>query len=82
MSSDFFSSPTVHRARKEHCCVWCGEGINQGETYKKQSGVFYGDFFSNKYHPECLSAMGEAMRADVDGEFTPYENPRPPKGGE
>ena len=76
--SDFFHGMTTHRCAKRRPCIWCGEMIEQGQIYCRQSGVLEGDFFTNHYHPECYDALGES---DVD-EFSPYDNQRPPSPGD
>jgi hypothetical protein len=51
-------------ARRDHRCIWCGETIVKGEKYHKQSGRFDGDFYVNKLHAECQSAMSELCNID------------------
>lgn len=46
----------VKRTRKKRPCDWCGEKINQGDASVTTSGIFEGDFFSVRYHPECNAA--------------------------
>lgn len=73
MSQDFWAPSTEHRAAKRHRCIWCGEHIEQGERHCRQSGVFYGEFQTNRWHLECW----DAAEFSVDDEFMPHENERP-----
>lgn len=54
--------------RKPHLCVWCGEGIGAGEKAHYSSGVHYGEFHSNYWHPECRAAL-IASELEFDDEF-------------
>lgn len=71
--SDFNGDVSQHKAQKPRKCIYCGQGISIGDTYKKQSGVFDGDWYTNHYHPECFDQLG----IDGEDEFMPYENERP-----
>ncbi len=67
----------TRKARKEHRCIWCGEVIVVGNSYRYQSGVFDGEIQGNHWHAECFRAAAE--ECDWEFEFIPYENDRPPK---
>jgi len=68
----------TRKARKAHRCIWCGQQILPGETYRYVRGVFEGDPQSNHYHQECDNACSLwAAEEGGDGEFAPYENERP-----
>ncbi|WAC72099.1 hypothetical protein OU995_21395 [Roseateles sp. SL47] len=71
--SDFFAPMTTHIAKTARTCIWCGERLTVGQPYCRQSGVWDGQFFTSRYHPECWDALGE----QDDPEFTPHENERP-----
>ena len=45
------------KTRKWHQCVWCGEGLEAGETAQYRSYIFQGDFTADYLHPECYDAM-------------------------
>ena len=73
--SDFFREATSPTARVQHLCKYCGEQIEVGEIYKRQTGVYDGRWFINKFHPECFDDL-----CDIgESEFLPYENERPKK---
>ena len=71
--ADFYHPPTEQKARKGCKCIYCGQQILAGDLYKKQSGVFEGDWFTNRYHPECW----DDLELSGDDEFCPYSNERP-----
>ena len=56
------------RARKRHCCTWCGEKIEAGEIYKKWCCIGDDGPMTNKMHNECHAAMGRWIKAQP-GEF-------------
>jgi hypothetical protein len=76
--SDFFHPMTEQASRKQRQCIYCGEEINKGDVYARQTGVFDGRWQDNKYHPECFSDFCD----QGDGEFTPYSNDRPEKASQ
>jgi hypothetical protein len=68
--ADHNCEPTSPKARKEHCCIWCGGPILAGEYYKQQTGFYDGAPYRNRYHAECWD---DAAACDWDdGEFMPY----------
>lgn len=52
-----FCTRRERTARKDHKCFACGERINKGERYIRESGVEDGDFFDCKMHPECRAEL-------------------------
>ena len=58
-------------ARKAHKCIWCGEQIDRGTTYRRQTGKFDGDFQSNAWHLDCLDVVDEVLEY-ADDSFEPY----------
>jgi hypothetical protein len=44
------------KARKPHRCIWCGEQIDQGETYVVNKGVYDNRMQTTKWHAECDTA--------------------------
>lgn len=74
MSWTHLSSRTS-KARISHQCTWCGEIIQQGDTYNREVGVSECVFNCNKYHPECYTAM-VASDFDDDLGFEPFRNIR------
>lgn len=74
-------SAAVRTARKPHRCIWCGEGINTGQTYTYERSVFGGEMQHHHFHTECLDSMHDAAREEGgEIEFTPYDQERP-RGG-
>lgn len=63
-------------ARKEHRCIWCGDPIKVGQTYRKEQSIFDGQFQHHKWHKECDEESCEYFAGGHE-EFSPYENPRP-----
>ena len=57
------------KARKPHCCIWCGELIVKGERYRHWRGKFEGEIMSNDWHKECDDA---AAPLDLTEGFEPY----------
>jgi len=53
----FHHTRHVKRTRATRKCDWCWELINAGAPSVVLSGVFDGDFFSARYHPECETAI-------------------------
>lgn len=71
-------SATVRVARKPHRCIWCGEGINTGQTYTYERSVFRGEMQYHHFHAECMESMhDEAHEEGGELEFTPYDQERP-----
>ena len=61
------------KVRKPHQCVWCGEGINIGESAKYRVYIFEGDFNADYYHLECIAATDSITNwADYDEGFEPH----------
>jgi len=75
MSYTELSSKTV-KGRKVHICSWCGEDILIGEKQSVRSGVFDGEFQSNREHLECLEAMNKVDWNDWDNSYTPHDQKR------
>jgi len=57
--SDFQSERTVARTQKAWTCGWCGEREPAGTPCKVHTGVYGGDFWTDRYHPECYEALHE-----------------------
>jgi len=53
----FSSTRHVRRTRRASRCTWCREPINPGEPSVVTSGVFCGDFYTRRDHPECYDAI-------------------------
>lgn len=71
-----FNTESVDRkARKPHLCTNCGQRILAGETYKHWV-TFDDSAFTNKMHPECLSALQEDAEYG-QFEYMPYSGERP-----
>ena len=72
---NFYNPAEQRKARKPHRCSYCGEPIENGDTYMFQKGNHEGAWFTSKMHHECFEDMCESG----DGEYTPYDNERPSK---
>lgn len=72
-----FGQYAYPRARKQHRCAWCGEGIPVGEKYVRYVGMWEDEFQNWAMHDECHA---DALHTDdlSDG-FTMYDNERPVK---
>lgn len=55
--SDFWKETPVKRTRRNRRCGWCATLILKGDQSVVVAGVFEGDFFKNRYHPECAAAI-------------------------
>jgi predicted nucleic acid-binding Zn-ribbon protein len=63
----------MHKARKKHSCIWCGEIIEEGTLYVRSRGIHDCNFQELKLHTECDCALN----ASVNGEFSINDNERP-----
>lgn len=62
-----------HKARKNHCCEYCGAGIKVGETYFRETGKAWGEFSDYCLCERCKSVLGYFTEdRDELGEF--YED--------
>jgi hypothetical protein len=59
------------RAIRKHICTWCGELINVGEMYQRESSIYDGEFQNHKWHNECLQACNKYVGMG-DSEFCPH----------
>lgn len=53
-------------ARKAHRCIWCGERIDVGETYRREKSVYYGHMQNHAWHPECVKDRYASLAAGDD----------------
>lgn len=70
----FNNETKVKKTRHDCRCDWCSERIDKGDPSVSVSGVFEGDFYRGRYHPECSAAIrryyevnkwwGEAMPSE------------------
>lgn len=63
---------TRPKARKDHVCIWCGELIQRGDTYARESSVYDGDFQDFKWHPECNEAADRFFSSWGEDLFEAY----------
>lgn len=52
----FHNEIHVKKTRRTRRCNWCGELIQKGDPSVSTSGIFEGDFYQGRYHPECNDA--------------------------
>lgn len=74
-------SDRTRTAKKRHICIWCGEAIEPGTRYREERSVYEGNMQLHRWHLECDEAGAQHFR-EVDSEFFPHENERPPTPGE
>lgn len=67
----FHNETHVKRTRRTRRCDWCGEMIHKGEPSVATSGIFEGDFYQGRYHPECNAATLRWCRREGWGEALP-----------
>lgn len=65
----FQTTLPVAKTRKAGHCSWCGQRIQTGEASVREKGMWEGDFFRCRYHPECWRA--------AHYEWNDYEFPEP-----
>jgi len=53
----FQNEAHVKKTRRARKCDWCCQTIEKGEPSVSTSGVFDGDFYQGRYHPECFDAI-------------------------
>lgn len=53
----FHNETHVKKTRRARKCDWCSERINKGDPSVSTSGIFEGDFYQGRYHPECSAAI-------------------------
>lgn len=58
------------KARKQHKCRLCGKTIEKDEVYVYSSGVWEGDFFSDKEHKWCNLVLHQFIRKNGYGEYS------------
>jgi len=68
---------TRPKARKEHQCIWCGEKILIGETYRREKSVYDGNMQDHKWHLECNLDAQEYFRKYGDEDFDAGQAERP-----
>lgn len=54
--SDFHREQNVTKTRRARRCDWCHFRVEKGAPSVATSGVFEGDFYRGRYHPECNAA--------------------------
>lgn len=55
------------KARKAHCCTWCGQKIDIGAEYLRERVKIDGDMSTQRYHPECETALHDLSRYEGGG---------------
>jgi hypothetical protein len=75
MSFHCFSIKSV-KARKLHKCIWCGQRIEVGSTYRDERSVFDGNMQRHRWHPECDDEAADFFRKSGEETFDAHENER------
>jgi hypothetical protein len=57
------------KARKIHCCMWCGHPIMAASHYVRETSVYDGNMQSFAFHEACMKANDEYFNDMGDGEF-------------
>lgn len=65
---DFYNQ-TLHVARKENECEFCGKKIMPKEKYSYETGKYDGDFFTRKLCTPCFNMLREYCNQHDDEEF-------------
>lgn len=58
-----FESVTI-KARTKHACGECGREINRGELYRRESGLWDGQWDHHKFCTDCTAVMEREFKAD------------------
>jgi hypothetical protein len=69
----FYNESHVKRTRHTRRCDWCGEMIHKGDPSVAVSGIYDGDFFQSRYHPECNAATHRWASREGWGEPLPND---------
>ena len=64
----FYRERPVHRPRKNHKCMWCGEVIPDGSPCVYVSSMWDGDMSYGHMHTECCQANHDGWH-----ESSPYD---------
>ena len=56
---NFTKCQPVKKSRTKKHCEWCGEVCEIGQPLIKVSGVWEGDFFAYRHHPDCNAAWSK-----------------------
>lgn len=73
---NIFHEREVAKARKDHVCDWCGDGIEKGHPYRSYRWADDSDSGYVEMHPECHTAMQSDLYVERDDRFTPYSHCR------
>ena len=68
----FQSERDVKHNRKRKRCYWCFEWLEVGQPCVVHSGVWDGEFYTSRFHPECSAAVPLWWKKDgisYDDEF-------------
>lgn len=76
MSYTLFSEKTV-KAKKNHRCIWCGQSIEAGSKYVRESSIYYGDFQNFAWHDECRAYAMDNYFNEGEEEFLGFSQERP-----
>lgn len=64
--TDFQNTHTVQRPRKSHRCAHCGSTIPAGVSHLVNSGIWEGQFYSDRLHHDCAALWTELFRTYGD----------------
>ena len=65
-----FCTDKIVKAKKDHKCSLCGQKIQAGESYRRYSGKYEGDFFDCCYHDSCYHLIGKFCRIEGEDEYS------------
>ncbi len=63
-----FWKSVVHKASKEHICIYCGKAIKIGEEYNRETGKTGGEFYDYCLCSRCRWVI-DSIDIDHDGEL-------------
>lgn len=72
-------SESFPKAARNHRCIWCGETIFKGQSYRREKSIFEGNWQDHCWHIECDNDAKDYFQSGADT-FSAYGNERPVVG--
>lgn len=66
--ASFRATRTVANPKKSHKCCHCGHMIPPGMSHLSESGVWEGEFYTERAHHDCAALWAEAFKTYGDYE--------------